>query len=172
MSTSKAAPKYQKTKRTRPSLKVVYGDLWCFLGFGLGAGLSPWAPGTLGTLVAVPLYYVLRDLSIEWYMGVVFLLFLAGIRICERSEQRVGCGDHSGIVWDEIVGYLITMTAAPLHWTSVVLGFVLFRVFDILKPWPIRRLDQTIHGGLGIMLDDVLAGIFAALAMMLVNRAI
>ena len=97
MSTSKAAPKYQKTKRTRPSLKVVYGDLWCFLGFGLGAGLSPWAPGTLGTLVAVPLYYVLRDLSIEWYMGVVFLLFLAGIRICERSEQRVGCGDHSGV---------------------------------------------------------------------------
>ena len=64
------------------------------------------------------------------------------------------------------------MTAALLHWTSVVLGFVLFRVFDILKPWPIRRLDQTIHGGLGIMLDDVLAGIFAALAMMLVNRAI
>ena len=172
MSTSKTAPHNQKTKRPPPSLKVVYGDPWCFFGFGLGAGLSPWAPGTLGTLVAIPLYYLLRDLPIEWYLGAVILFFLAGIRICERSEQRVGGSDHSGIVWDEIVGYLITMTAAPLNWTSIVLGFVLFRVFDILKPWPIRRLDQTIHGGLGIMLDDVLAGVFAALVMMLVNRVI
>jgi phosphatidylglycerophosphatase A len=107
----------------------------------------------------------MAHLSLGAYVIVVLLLFLLGIRICQRCEERIQLSDHSGIVWDEIVGYLITMIAIPFSWPSAVAGFVLFRIFDVLKPWPIRWLDRSIHGGLGIMLDDALAGLFAALCL-------
>jgi len=143
----------------------VFTDPWCFLGFGFGVGLVPKAPGTFGTLIAIPLYLLIAPLSLGIYLMVVFLLFMLGILICQRCEERIQLSDHSGIVWDEIVGYLITMIAIPLSWPAVIAGFVLFRVFDVLKPWPIRVLDRSIHGGLGIMLDDALAGLFAGLCL-------
>jgi phosphatidylglycerophosphatase A len=133
-----------------------------FLALGFGSGLVPLAPGTAGTLVAVPVYLLLQPLSITYYLALVVLMFLAGIAICAHAASRLGVHDHPGIVWDEIVGYLVTMAFAPSGWQWVTAGFVLFRLFDIVKPWPIRWCDQKVYGGFGIMLDDLIAGVFAA----------
>jgi len=135
------------------------------LALGFGSGLVPVGPGTAGTVVAIPLYLLLQPLGLVVYLAIVVLAFVAGIGICTHAANRLGVHDHPGIVWDEIVGYLVTMTAAPGGWEWVVGGFVLFRIFDIAKPWPIRWLDRHVHGGSGIMLDDLLAGVFAAAVM-------
>jgi len=136
-----------------------------FLALGFGSGLSPMAPGTFGTLAAVPIYLLLQSLSLPIYIAITVLLFVIGIVICDVSARKLGVHDHPGIVWDEVVGYLVTMIAAPVGWYWVLLGFVLFRLFDILKPWPIRFIDRHVEGGLGIMLDDLLAGLMAALLL-------
>ncbi len=135
------------------------------LAFGFGAGYSPVAPGTMGTLVAVPLYLLLQPLPLFEYLGVVVALSVMGIFICGLASEEMGVHDHPGIVWDEIAGYLVTMIAAPAGWPWVVAGFVLFRFFDILKPWPIGAIDKKVSGGLGIMLDDILAGIFSLILL-------
>ena len=137
--------------------------LW--LAFGFGSGLSPKAPGTMGTLAAIPLYLLLAKLPLMSYALVVLVSFIVGCWLCGEAAKRLGVHDFGGIVWDEFVGYWITMFAAPADWLWIAVGFVLFRVFDIWKPWPIRVADQQVHGGLGIMLDDVLAGIYAGLAL-------
>lgn len=155
------------SKSRRIPARLVFSDPVCLLGFGLGAGLSPKAPGTLGTLVAIPVYALMAQLSLLDYLMVMLVMFALGILICQHCERRLQISDHSGIVWDEIVGYLVTLTAVPFSWSAAAAGFVLFRLFDILKPWPIRLLDRKVHGGLGIMLDDLLAGIFAALCLRL-----
>ena len=136
------------------------------LAFGFGAGLSPKAPGTFGTLVAVPIV-----LATMWVGPLTHLLFacvasIVGVYICGESARRLGVHDHPGIVWDEISGFAVTMLAAPAHWYWVLCGFVLFRFFDIVKPWPIREVDHSLGGGLGIMLDDIIAGVFAALVLL------
>ncbi len=131
------------------------------LAFGLGAGAAPKAPGTAGTLVAVPLYLLVSGLPLWGYLAITVAAFLAGIWICGRTAEDLGTHDHPGIVWDEVVGFLVTMTAAPAGWAWLVSGFALFRGFDILKPWPIHWLDARVGGGLGIMLDDLAAGLFA-----------
>ena len=131
------------------------------LAFGFGSGLAPKAPGTVGTLAAVPLYLLLAPLPLAAYLLAVVLIALAGIWICGRTSRDLGVHDHGGIVWDEFAGFLVTMTAVPLAWPWVVAGFLLFRLFDILKPWPIGWLDERVAGGLGIMLDDLLAGLYA-----------
>ena len=135
---------------------------------GFGAGFAPVAPGTFGTLVALPLWWLLQPLPLALYLAVVAVLALAGIGLCDRAARTLGVPDHPAIVWDEMVGYLVTMIAAPPGWLPALLGFVLFRAFDILKPWPIRWFDRQVHGGLGIMLDDLVAGLFAALALQVV----
>lgn len=133
------------------------------LAFGFGAGLSPKAPGTMGTLVAVVIYLPLSLLPFWWYLAITAVVIVAGVGICGWSSRQLGVHDHPGIVWDEIAGYLVTMLWAPPGLAWVIIGFGLFRLFDILKPWPISWLDRRVGGGLGIMLDDVVAG-FAALA--------
>jgi len=133
-----------------------------FFALGFGAGLSPWAPGTAGTLVAVPIVLLLAHTSWAVHAAVAGVCFVAGCWLCGESARRLGVHDHPGIVWDEITGYLFTMLAAPLEWPWLAAGFVLFRVFDILKPWPIREADHSLGGGLGIMLDDTLAAVYAA----------
>lgn len=130
------------------------------LAFGLGSGAAPRAPGTFGTLAAVPLFLLLQPLAPLPYLLLVGLLFLLGIWLCDRTSRDLGVHDHGGIVWDEWVGFLITMWMAPPGWYWLLAGFCLFRFFDILKPWPIGLLDRQVSGGLGIMLDDVLAGIY------------
>lgn len=133
-----------------------------FLGFGFGSGLSPFAPGTMGTIAAIPLYLLMiHYLSSLEYLLLTVLITLIGIPICDKVSKDLGVHDFSGIVWDEITGFLITMLWIPFSWTNVLLGFALFRVFDILKPWPIRVVDEKVKGGFGIMIDDVIAAIFA-----------
>jgi phosphatidylglycerophosphatase A len=132
-----------------------------WIAFGLGSGLSPWAPGTAGTLAAIPLYLVLAGLPLPWYLTAVVLAALVGVWACGTTARDLGRGDPGAIVWDEVVGFLVTMTAAPPGWGWILLGFALFRLFDIWKPWPIRALDARVHGGLGIMLDDLAAGLLA-----------
>lgn len=136
-----------------------------FLSLGFGSGLAPKAPGTFGTLAAVPLYWLLSDATLLLYLAVVIVAAALGIWLCGYTARALGVHDHPAIVWDEVVGYFITMLAAPAGWQWLLLGFVLFRLFDILKPWPIRWIDRHVHGGFGIMLDDVLAGAMAWLVL-------
>jgi len=132
-----------------------------WIAYGFGSGLFPWAPGTLGTTAAIPLYLLLQPLPLIWYLLVLGGLFAVGLWACGKTERELNAHDPSSIVMDEFLGFLLTMTAAPPGWIWVLLGFVLFRFFDILKPWPIRELDLRVHGGLGIILDDLLAGAMA-----------
>ena len=136
-----------------------------WLATGFGSGLSPWAPGTMGTLIAIPLYLLLPVMSWPLYLLLLLCGAVAGIWICESATRAIGVDDHGAIVWDEIIGYGITLFLAPPGWIWLLLGFLLFRLFDIVKPWPIRWFDQHLSGGFGIMLDDVVAGIFAFLCL-------
>jgi len=138
-----------------------------FLAFGFGSGLAPKAPGTFGTLAAVPLYLLMTLLPLSGYLAVLVLAALLGIYLCGRTAQDLGVHDHPGIVWDEFVGFWITMLFVPVQWYWILAGFALFRLFDIWKPWPIRVIDQRVEGGFGIMLDDVLAGVYAWLVLQL-----
>jgi phosphatidylglycerophosphatase A len=151
---------------SRPTARVVFADPVHFLAFGFGAGLAPRAPGTWGTLVAVPIWVALASLDMPLRVVAVVAVCLAGFWLCGESARRLGEHDHPGIVWDEIAGYLLTMLAAPAGWIWVVAGFCLFRLFDIWKPWPIRELDRGLSGGIGIMMDDLVAGVFAAAVML------
>lgn len=147
-----------KTIRSRVSLlNPVH-----FLAFGFGSGLASKMPGTFGTLAALPLVVLLSHFSsFSVYLIVTILVCVLGIWICGKTAEDMGVHDDSSIVWDEVAGMLITMLAVPLSWQTVLVGFILFRFFDILKPWPISYLDKHVHGGLGIMIDDVLAGLIA-----------
>lgn len=141
-----------------------------FFAFGFGAGLSPFAPGTLGTLVAIPLYLILVQLSWPMYGWLVFITFFVGVKLCDITGKRLGVHDYGGIVWDEFVGFWITMFLIPFTWQNVVIGFFVFRFFDIIKPYPIGWLDKKVSGGFGVMIDDVLAGIYSMLTMLLIVR--
>ena len=138
------------------------------ISLGYGSGLSPKAPGTMGTLAAIPLYLLLATLDLQWYLLFTLLLTLSGVWFCAYTSAALEVHDHPGIVIDEFAGFLITMIAVPFNLYTVILGFMLFRLFDIVKPWPISWLDRKVHGGLGIMLDDILAGMFALCAMHLI----
>ena len=135
------------------------------LAFGFGSGAAPKAPGTWGTLAAVLIYWPLSQLSPEHYLLMLLVTSVMGIYICGQTARDLGVHDHGSIVWDEFVGFWITMFAAPVGWAWVVVGFVLFRFFDIIKPWPISWIDKKITGGFGIMLDDVIAGVMAAVVL-------
>jgi len=139
------------------------------LALGFGTGLAPVAPGTFGSLVGLALALALAPLGLGWNLAAVALAVLAGVWICGESARRLGVHDHPAIVWDEVAGMMIAMLAAPAAWWGVPLAFVLFRAFDIAKPWPIREIDHGMRGGLGIILDDVLAGVFAALVLLVVG---
>jgi len=135
------------------------------LAFGLGTGLSPVAPGTVGTLLGVALAWLLQPLGIELKLMVGLVLVVSGIWICGESARRVGVHDHSGIVWDEIAAMYLILLLVPISLPGWTAAFALFRLFDIWKPWPIRDLDHRLHGGLGIMLDDLVAALYAALLL-------
>jgi len=132
-----------------------------WIAYGLGSGLSPWAPGTAGTLAAVPLFLLLQPLPLGWYLVVLVGGFLVGVWACGKTARELRDHDPGSIVWDEFLGYLVTMAGAPPDWLWVLVGFALFRLFDIWKPWPIGVLDAKGRGGLGIMVDDLAAGVLA-----------
>jgi phosphatidylglycerophosphatase A len=115
----------------------------------------------MGTLVAIPLYLLLSQLELVPYLIVVAAGFCIGVLVCDKTSKALGVHDHSGIVWDEFIGYWITMIAVPaVTWQWILTGFLLFRFFDIVKPWPVKFADKRITGGFGIMLDDLLAGLY------------
>lgn len=137
------------------------------LAFGFGSGLAPRAPGTAGTLAAVPAYLLLQPLSPTAYLLLLVMLFGLGVWVCGRVAADLGVHDHGGIVLDEWVGFLFTLWLVPPGWGWLLGGFVLFRLFDILKPWPIGWLDRRLSGGFGIMVDDLAAGLFAFVLLQL-----
>lgn len=140
-----------------------------FLAFGLGSGASPWAPGTCGTVLAIPLWWGLAQLPLWGYLVMLVVTFAIGCWLCHRTSKDLGVHDHSGIVWDEFVGYWVTMLAMPVTLGWALAGFAMFRLFDIWKPWPIRWVDRRVQGGFGIMLDDLVAGIVAAICLQLIH---
>jgi len=152
-------------KITMNSNKAILSNPIHLLAFGFGSGLSPKAPGTAGTVVALLIYLLLPAMSPLLYAVMILVSFVLGIWLCGKTAEDLGVHDHGGIVWDEFVGYWITMFMAPSGLIWAIVGFALFRVLDIFKPWPIKWADKELAGGLGIMLDDVLAGIMAALCI-------
>ncbi len=141
-----------------------------WLATGFGAGLSPLAPGTAGSLVGVLFYLAMAGLPLPLYLALVLVLAIIGIWVCERAGRALAVADHPSIVWDEIVGLLIAMAATPPSWQGLVSGFALFRLFDILKPWPVGRIDRSVKGGLGVMLDDVMAGLYALACLQILRH--
>ncbi len=138
-----------------------------FIAFGFGAGALPFAPGTFGTLIAIPFYLTLQSLSVTTYLLILSSLVIGSIALCQKVSQEIHIEDHQGMCLDEIIGYLVTLINAPRGFIWMALGFLFFRLFDIWKPWPIRWVDHTIHGGLGMILDDVLAGIVSFILLQL-----
>lgn len=147
--------------------KSVFQDPIYFIAFGFGSGLMATAPGTWGTLAAIPVYLLIMGTHWAFYLTFTLIAFILGVWVCDKVSQDLGVHDYKGIVWDEVVGYLLTMFMAPKGLKWMILGFFLFRIFDIWKPQPIDYVDQKVRGGLGIMLDDVLAAVPSWLIMQL-----
>ena len=144
-----------------------------FLALGCGSGLAPKAPGTFGSIAGMIIYLlILQFIPLIPYLIVLLIASIIGIWLCGKTAQDLGVHDDPAIVWDEFCGYWLTMIAAPAGWIWPILGFALFRLFDIWKPWPIRLLDQKVHGGFGIMVDDLLAGLFAFIVLQLSHYAV
>ncbi|NLS14136.1 phosphatidylglycerophosphatase A [Vibrio sp. SM6] len=158
-----------------PLAQISLKNPWHLLATGFGSGLSPLVPGTMGTLAAVPFFLLLAQLPISVYLVIVVVGFALGVKLCAVTSHDMGVHDHGAIVWDEFIGFWLTMTVMPLchiplsEWQWIVTGFVLFRLFDMIKPWPISWLDRHVHGGFGIMVDDMIAGVMAGLALYLVG---
>ncbi len=148
-----------------PSIKLLLSHPAHLLSFGFGAGLAPKAPGTLGTLVAFPLFFVLATLPITQQLMWIAVLFVLGVYVCQITGVVLGLSDHGAIVWDEVVAMLLVLVFTPNSWLWWCVAFLLFRLFDIWKPFPIRQCDATIKGGLGVMLDDILAAVYAIVCL-------
>ena len=144
-------------------------NFWHILATGFGSGLSPKAPGTAGSLAAVPFCYLLGLASLPLKATIIVVAFAIGVYACQKATDAIGIDDHGGIVWDEFVGMFITVACLPNTLAWLIAGFVVFRIFDIWKPWPIGPIDAKLKGGLGIMLDDVIAGMFALVVLKLIE---
>lgn len=148
--------------RNKLSVRRILTTPVLFLAFGFGSGLAKKMPGTMGTVAAIPVYLLIAQSNIWLYSIFTMVVCVVGIHICDEAAEQLGEHDFGGIVWDEVAGYLVTMWFVPFSWSALCIGFILFRVFDILKPWPIKWADQKVAGGFGIMLDDILAGFISA----------
>ncbi|WP_081091514.1 phosphatidylglycerophosphatase A [Photobacterium leiognathi] len=155
---------------TNPKDLLKMRNPWHLLATGFGSGLAKYVPGTMGTLAAIPFYLLLAQLPFGWYLVAVLIAALIGVKICTITSGDMKVHDHGSIVWDEFVGFWITMAIAPtVSWQWVLTGFILFRFFDMVKPWPISWLDKHVKGGFGIMVDDILAGFMAMIALWVVG---
>lgn len=139
------------------------------LAYGFGTGLMPILPGTFGSLVGIPLFWFIAPLMPLPYVGIVAVLGIAGIFICGQTARDVGATDPGFIVWDEIVGFQVAMFLMPQDWRWIAAGFVIFRVFDIWKPYPIHAIEKNLGRGSGIMADDIVAGIYTVLILHLLR---
>lgn len=157
----------------RPDWRLLFSHPAHFFSLGFGSGLVPRGPGTAGTLVGFPLYWLLAPLMNDYQLLLFLLLaFIAGIWMCDKTGRALGVEDHGGIVWDEIVAFMLVLYFTPegIYWQLA--AFVLFRFFDIVKPQPIKYFDQNLHGGLGVMFDDLLAAGYALLCLAFVKRVL
>lgn len=150
---------------THPDFKLLLSHPAHFFALGFGSGLARKAPGTFGTLLGFPLFILIAPFGFATQLGIISLLFLTGIYFCDITGKALGVSDHGSIVWDEIVAMMLVLTFAPSQWQWWLIAFLLFRLFDIWKPFPIRQCDAKIKGGLGVMLDDLLAAIYAIISL-------
>lgn len=150
---------------TQPSGKLLRSHPAHFFALGFGSGLAKKAPGTFGTLVGLPLFWLISAQPLAVQLILITLLFLIGIYFCEKTGQVLGVSDHGSIVWDEIVAIMLVLTFTTNQWQWWITAFLLFRLFDIWKPYPIRQCDAKVKGGLGVMLDDLLAAIYAIMCL-------
>jgi phosphatidylglycerophosphatase A len=154
----------------QPTWRFLFSHPAHFLSFGFGAGLFPRSPGTAGTLVAFPMYWYLAPrLTDALFLLVLIWAFAFGVWVCDKTGKVLGVSDYGGIVWDEIVAFLLVLFFTPEGLAWQLLAFLLFRFFDILKPQPIRHFDQTWHGGLGVMFDDILAAGYTLLCLAVIK---
>ena len=152
-------PRHKDVAKSR--LKM--SNPWHLLAVGFGSGLSPIVPGTMGSLAAIPFWYLMTFLPWQLYSLVVMLGICIGVYLCHQTAKDMGVHDHGSIVWDEFIGMWITLMALPTNdWQWVTAGFVIVRILDMWKPWPIRWFDRNVHGGMGIMIDDIVAGVISA----------
>jgi len=147
----------------------VFSDWRYFLGFGFGSGLLPKMPGTWGTLIALPLVYILSFFSIYVYIITMIITGILGAYLSQILSKELGMHDYGGVNIDEVLGFLIVMFPFTLNWQNLIIGFVLFRAYDILKPFPISWIDKHINNGFGMMFDDVIAAIFTIVTMILLK---
>lgn len=152
---------------TSPNFKLLISHPAHFLALGAGTGLAPKAPGTVGTLLGLPLFLLVSPLHFYTQIFIITGLFLIGIYCCDKTGKALGVADHGGIVWDEIVAMMLVLTFTPMQWQWWLAAFLIFRLFDIWKPAPIRQCDARIKGGLGVMVDDILAAVYAILSVKL-----
>jgi phosphatidylglycerophosphatase A len=154
-----------------PRASFVFSHPAHVIAFGFGLGLAPIMPGSFGTLLAFPLWWAIRGYGSPLQVfAVIALLFVAGIWICDIAGRHLGIADHGGIVWDEVVAFTLVLALVPNEAGWQLAGFLLFRVFDIVKPPPIRDIEARLHGGLGVMVDDLLAAGYALLLLALIKR--
>ena len=153
------------TNPNQPNFKLLIAHPAHFISLGFGSGLAPKAPGTFGTLAGLPLFWLISNLTFYTQLGIITLLFFVGIYCCGKTGKALGVSDHGGIVWDEIVAIMLVLTITPMQWQWWLLAFLLFRLFDIWKPYPICYFDAKLKNGFGVMFDDLLAAIYAILVM-------
>lgn len=151
--------------QTQPNLKLLLSHPAHFCALGFGSGLAKKAPGTFGTLIGMPLFLLIAELSFYSQLAIISALFLVGIYFCDKTGKALGVSDHGGIVWDEIVAIMLVLTVTPYQWQWWFAAFLLFRLFDIWKPAPIRQCDAKVKGGFGVMLDDLLAAIYTIISL-------
>lgn len=157
----------------RPTPAFVFSHPAHFVALGFGSGLAPVAPGTAGTLLAFPLYIALDLVLPPLYLfGVIVVFFGLGVWACGRTGRALGIPDHSGMNWDEVVAMLLILMFVPARWEWWVFAFGAFRFFDVVKPPPIRHIDRTMKGGLGVMFDDIVAAFYTLLLLAAVMRVL
>lgn len=160
---------FKKNKKTQmPTPREIWQKPSYFVAFGFGAGCIPVAPGTFGTLMAIPFYLMMQSLSLTIYLTLLILITIGSVWLSQKVSEEIQVHDHPGMCLDEIVGFLVTMCGAPFGIGWIILGFILFRFFDILKPWPINYIDQKVSGGFGMILDDIVAGIFSLIILQII----
>ena len=151
------------SKLPTPTFAMLLKNPSYLFAFGFGSGLSPYAPGTCGTVVGVIIYAMMARLPWELYSLLTVFMCLIGIWFCQQLPETWVAEDHGGIVWDEICGYCLAMAFVPFSIPNIILGFIAFRAFDILKPWPIKKIEHVGPPAVGIMLDDLVAALYAAI---------
>ena len=152
-------------KYKQPAPHSIWRNPLHFIACGFGIGAIPFFPGTFGTMLGIPIAFILSHHSIFFYGAVCFILFCLGIYLCDITNRDFGTTDHPAAVFDELATFPIVMMGIPFHWYFLLIGFCLFRFFDIVKPWPISWVDNNIHNGFGVMFDDLLAALFSGLLL-------